>query len=306
MKSSNTSSPTKENESPQDVDQDVPEMQSVSHLEEMVLKRLKESDFKGDKKLTAVINGSIKNMEKAILAATNANQKLMKLSILAFKKCKTKMWRHYGRALPYEKRYWILKKIYPKCIRAENKLKLLKMKVWKIYKKASDIHANYKKLAYIQGKNCVNVCNNHYNENYHEQLQRLAEYYGRCKKKLGPLVKKEKQAKKIFVKEHRKHYIQSAKYKAMNRKCRKIAYLMNTRKCQSVTKLDTGCRGYGNCWKIALRNYNRNARGVMVQEKNMKVQWRALKRIQCYLQVVDDKPKKVKGKVVRPPRSLTG
>merc|ERR1719361_2143254 len=30
----------------------------------------------------------------------------------------------------------------------------------------------------------------------------------------------------------------------------------------------------------------------------MKVQWRALKRIQCYLQVVDDKPKKVKGKVV--------
>merc|ERR1740123_280781 len=38
--------------------------------------------------------------------------------------------------------------------------------------------------------------------------------------------------------------------------------------------------------------------GVMVQEKNMKVQWRALKRIQCYLQVVDDKPKKVKGKIV--------
>merc|ERR1719510_1828856 len=119
-------------------------MSAVSNLEEMVLQRLRENDFKGDKKLTAVINGSIKNMEKAILAATNANQKLMKLSILAFKKCKTTMWRHYGRALPYEKRYWILKKIYPKCIRAENKLKLLKMKVWKIYKKASDIHANYK------------------------------------------------------------------------------------------------------------------------------------------------------------------
>merc|ERR1712129_17164 len=38
--------------------------------------------------------------------------------------------------------------------------------------------------------------------------------------------------------------------------------------------------------------------GVMVQEKNMKVQWRALKRIQCFLQIIDDKPKKVKGKVV--------
>merc|ERR1711956_168768 len=50
--SSNTSSPTNENESPQDViDQDGPDMQSVSHLEEMVLKRLRESDFKGDKKI---------------------------------------------------------------------------------------------------------------------------------------------------------------------------------------------------------------------------------------------------------------
>jgi hypothetical protein len=306
-RSSNTSSPTNENESPQEVmvqdgldmhAKDGPDLSAVSHLEEMVLNRLKENDFKGDKKLTAVINGSIKNMMKAILATTNANQKLMKLSILAFKKCKTKMWRNYGRALPYEKRYWQLKTIYPKCIRAENKLKLQKLKVWKIYKKARDIHTNYRKLARIQGKKCVNTCSNHKNENYHEQLQRLVEYYGKCRKSLGPLMKKEKQAKKIYIKEYKRHYVGNAKYKAMNRKCRKIAYLMNTRKCQSVTKLDTGCRGYGTCWKIALRNYNRNMRGVMVHEKNMKVQWRALKRIQCYLQVVDDKPKKVKGKVV--------
>merc|ERR1712008_185956 len=129
-----------------------PDLSAVSHLEEMVLNRLKENDFKGDKKLSAVINGSIKNMEKAILAATNANQKLMKLSVLAFKKCETKMWRNYGRALPYEKRDWQMKTIYPKCIRAENKLKLLKLKVWKIYKKSKDIYTNYRKLAMIEGK----------------------------------------------------------------------------------------------------------------------------------------------------------
>jgi len=305
--SSNTSSPTNENESPQEVTvqdgldlhaKNGPDLSSVSQLEDMVLNRLKESDFKGDAKLTAVINGSIKNMMKAILAATNANQKLMKLSVLAFKKCKTKMWRNYGRALPYEKRYWQMKTIYPKCIRAENKLKLLKLKVWKVFKKAKDIYTNYKKLAGIQGKQCVNTCTNRRLENYHEQLTRLMRYYKRCRNKLGPLVKKEKKAKKVYTKEYRKHYVANAKYLAMKKKCMKIAYLMNTRKCQSVMKLDTGCRGYGNCWKIALRNYNRNKKGVMVQEKNMKVQWRALKRIQCYLQVVDDKPKKVKGKVV--------
>merc|ERR1712127_342966 len=211
---------------------DGPDLSAVSHLEDMVLNRLKENDFKGDKKLTAVINGSIKNMMKAILAATNANQKLMKLSILAFKKCKTKMWRNYGRALPYEKRYWQLKTIYPKCIRAERYWNLQRIKVWKVYKKARSMYINYRKLHKIAGRKCGNACSNHKNENYHEQLQRLVTYY---------------------------------------KKCKEIAYLMNVRKCQSVYRLDTGCKGYGNCWKIALRNYIRNKRGVMVQEKNMRV-----------------------------------
>merc|ERR1712008_638911 len=254
--SSNTSSLTSENESPQDEmgedgpameAKDGPDMSAVSNLEEMVLKRLRETDYKGDKKLSAVINGSIKNMEKAILAATNANQKLMKDSIKAFKKCKTKMWR-----------------IYPKCIKAERYCNLQRIKVWKIYKKARNMYINYRKLHKIAGNKCVNVCSNNKNENCHEQLQRLAAYYKKCKKNIGPLVKKVKQAKK----------------------CLKIAYLMNVRKCQSVYKLDTGCKGYGNCWRISMRNYIRNKRGVMVQEKNMKVQWRALKRIQCFLQII--------------------
>merc|ERR1712048_999839 len=109
----------------------------------------------------------IKNMEKAILAATNANQRLMKLSILAFKKCKTKMWKNYGRALPYEKRYWQLKTIYPKCIKAEYKLRLQSLKFWKVYKKNRNMYSNYRKLRKIQGNKCVNVCSNHKNENYH-------------------------------------------------------------------------------------------------------------------------------------------
>jgi len=305
--SSNTSSLANENESPQDEvgedgpamqAKDGPDMSAVSSLEEMVLKRLRDGDYKGDKKLSAVINGSIKNMEKAILAATNANQKLMKLSIKAFKKCKTKMWRNYGRALPYEKRYWQLKTIYPKCIKAERYWNLQRIKVWKIYKKARNMYINYKKLHKIAARKCVNVCSNHKNENYHEQLQRLVTYYKKCKKSIGPLVKKEKLAKKMYIRQYRRHNTHRAKYIAMKKKCMKIAYLMNVRKCQSVYKLDTGCKGYGNCWRISMRNYIRNKRGVMVQEKNMKVQWRALKRIQCFLQIIDDKPKKVKGKVV--------
>jgi len=149
----------------------------------------------------------------------------------------------------------------------------------------------------VKGKSCTNRCTNLKNENYHEQLQRLVKFYKDCKKKLGPLGEQMAKAKKTYVKNHKKHYITSAKYKAMLKKCKKIAFLMNTRKCQSVTKLQTGCKGYGQCWKIALNNYQKNADMIRVQEKNMKIQWRALKRIQCYLKVIDDTPQKdAKGK----------
>merc|ERR1712008_219609 len=64
--SSNTSLLTSENDSPRDEivedgpamqAKDGPDMSAVSNLEEMVLKRLREGDYKGDKKLSAVING---------------------------------------------------------------------------------------------------------------------------------------------------------------------------------------------------------------------------------------------------------
>jgi len=273
-----------------------PDSKSVAHLEEMVLNRIQDGSMKGNFKLAAVVNASIKNMYTAILSATKSNQKVIKLAIAAFKRCKTKMWKNYGAAIPLEKKHWILKHIYPKCIRAEHKLRLLNSKVWKTYKMSRDMYKNFKRLMKIHGRSCGNRCTNLRNENYHQQLQRLVWFYNRCKKKLGPLQKKIKSAKKMFHKEHKKYYVTSAKYKAMLKKCKTIAYLMNNKKCASATKLATGCKGYGQCWKISLRNYRRNARLVRASERDMKVQWRALKRIQCFLQVIDDKPVKVKGK----------
>lgn len=273
-----------------------PDSKSVAHLEEMVLNRIQDGSMKGNFKLAAVVNASIKNMYTAILSATKSNQKVIKLAIAGFKRCKTKMWKNYGAAIPLEKKHWILKHIYPKCIRAEHKLRLLNSKVWKTYKMSRDMYKNFKRLMKIHGRSCGNRCTNLRNENYHQQLQRLVWFYNRCKKKLGPLQKKIKSAKKMFHKEHKKYFITRAKYKAMLKKCKTIAYLMNNKKCASATKLATGCKGYGQCWKISLRNYRRNARLVRASERDMKVQWRALKRIQCFLQVIDDKPVKVKGK----------
>jgi len=274
-------------------------MESVSHLEEILVRRIRDGNMKGDTKLAAVINASIKNMYTSILSATASNQKLIKKSIEAFKKCKSKMFINYAKALPFEKKFQILELVYPKCIHAENKLKLAHELVMNKYHLAKDVYDTNRQLMVVKGRECVNVCTNHRNENYHEQLRRLARYYTKCENKLGPLKRDMDLSKKVYVKEDKKHWVSEAKYKAMKKKCFKIAFLMNKEKCQSVTKLETGCKGYAQCWKIALRNYNSNVAMVQVDERDMKVQWRALKRIQCYLKVVDDKPvKDKKGKVL--------
>jgi hypothetical protein len=271
----------------------------VTSLENLVLNRVKDGTLKGDVKLVATVNASIKKMFTSILSATGSNQKLMRDSIKAFNKCKTRMWGNYKRAMPLEKKHWMIARVYPKCIRAENALKLESDRVKATYKRALNFFKNNKRLMKAKGSSCGNVCAIHKFENYHEQLQRLYDFYGKCKKRLLPISKRLESAKKLVKKESVKSAITKAKYWAMRRKCMTMAYMQNIRKCQSVARLQISCRGYGSCWNAARRNYYRNKKGVMREESNMKIEWRGLKRIQCYLQVIDDKPKKdAKGKTM--------
>jgi len=280
--------------------QSAPDVASVTSLENLVLNRVKDGTLKGDVKLVASVNASIKKMYTSILAATGSNQKLMRDSVNAFKKCKTSMWSNFRRAIPLEKKHWMIARVYPKCIIAENALRLEMGRVGVTYRRALSIYRNNKRLLKAMGKSCGNTCTNHKRtENYHEQLQRLYDFYGKCKKKLAPINRRLVSAKKLFKKENAKTVVTKAKYYAMRKKCMMMAYRQNVRKCQSVARLQIGCRGYGSCWSTAYKNYYRNKRGVMKEEANMKIEWRGLKRIQCYLQVIDDKPvKDKKGKTI--------
>jgi len=197
---SNTTSLSNEPEIPEGGTQ----MESVSQLEEMVLSKIRNGKLEGDVKLAGIINKSIKNMYTSIISATASNQKLIVKSILAFKKCKVDMWSNYGKALPFEKKHWILKNIYPKCIRAEEKLALDNQGVEAVYKTAKNLYDNTKKLLAIKGKTCTNRCTNMHNENYHEQLERLVLFYKECKKKLEPMGAQLAKAKKSYEKEHKK------------------------------------------------------------------------------------------------------
>jgi len=275
-------------EQPQIQGTGVPGMDTISKLEELVMARVRDG-VGGNDNLTATINASIKQMRTAILAATSANQKTIILDIKAFKLCKTKMWKSYDKAVPVEGAFWVLGEIYPKCTSAEKKLNVLKIRNYKVWKTSKSTLTTKEKIFKAIGRNCVNVCNKNHNENYEEQLGRLAKYYTGCRKQLGPKYKDVVAAKKKFKSADKAKTLSNAKYIAMKKKCELIAYRMNQKKCSAVGILKGSCSFYEECWKRSKRRYDKDKRGIMTEEADMKVQWRALTRIQCFLSVLNTK-----------------
>jgi len=281
--------PGQDTEQQENLDVGLPDMNNIARLEEIVMARVREGKLFGDDKLSSTINASVKSMYAGIVATTAANQKTIIDDIKAFEKCKTTMWRNYDKAIPIERDHWIMGLIYPKCINAENTLKLLKQKHDGAAKTLNGDVIIMKKLAKAEEDRCGNICSNGKFENYHEQIEKLFGYYKTCKEKIGPRVKNVKDTQKKAVAAASQKKLSDAKYLAMKNKCLKIAYIMNQHKCKAVEQLDTSCSSYEECWKRAKNTYDRDAALIRVQEKNMKIQWRALHRIQCFLLVLNTK-----------------
>jgi len=277
-----------------DKDMGVPDMKSISRLEEIVMARVREG-LGGDNKLTATINASVKQMFSAIMVTTKANQAKINLDIKAFLACKTGMWKNYFKAIPMEKDFDILGKIYPKCSIAVSKLQVKSLASDKIYKtQSSNLNTKKQLLKYEEDK-CTNTCANQHLENYQEQLDKLEKYYQTCKDDIKPkiddVIKEMNRYKNISLTKN----FDNAKYLAMKQKCDLIAYRMNKKKCEATGTLTSSCSVYSKCWKTAKKVYESDKTRITPEEANMKLQWRALTRLQCYLLVLNtanDKDKK--------------
>merc|ERR1712062_757549 len=125
--------------------------------------------------------------------------------------------------------------------------------------------------------------------------QKTFEVLQNMREKIEPKHNDIKNATKKFEKIVKKKGDDDGRYKAMKNKCDLIAYRMNKKKCLAVDKLTGACSFYEECWKKAKKIYEDDKARIMVEEANMKIQWRALTRIQCYLLVLNtqnDKDKK--------------
>jgi hypothetical protein len=177
-----------------------PDMKSISKLEELVMSRVMDDKVEGNDKMAKTLNSTVKTFQTSIIASTAANQKTIILNVLAFKKCKTSMWNQYKKAIPRERDFWIMGHLYPKCIRAEDKLKIFKRKDDTETKTYTSNLKTLKKLAKIEENKCGNVCRNKKFESYHEQLESLSIYYTRCKKKIGPKIMDVKKGSDVLKK----------------------------------------------------------------------------------------------------------
>jgi len=265
-----------------------PEMAGISRLEELVMARVRDG-LLGDNNMTATINASIKTYQTGIIATTASNQAKIIADIKAFAKCKTTMWKKYDGVIPVEKDFWILGNIYPKCWRAETNLATAK-KVADTKEKTlkNDVKVS-KKLLKAEERKCTNVCNNNKEENYNEQLDRLADYYTKCKKAIKPKLDAMEKVTKQYKTAVKQKKLGDARYEAMKKKCKLIAYRMNNKKCDARKKFAGSCSFYEECWKRSKMVYDKDVKRIKVQEKEMKIEWRALHRIQCYLLVLNIK-----------------
>merc|ERR1719276_415050 len=97
---------------------------------------------------------------------------------------KTTMWKKYDDVIPVEKDFWIVGNI--KCWRAETNLATAKKAADKKEKTLKNDVKVSEKLLKTKESKCTNVCNNNKEENYNEQLDRLADYYTHCKTLIKP------------------------------------------------------------------------------------------------------------------------
>jgi len=261
---------------------------TVSKLEEIVMARVR-GGLGGDSKFTRTINASIKKMFEGMIATTASNQRVLADDIKGFRKCKNKMWASYDKTVPIEGSFWKLGKIYPTCLAKEEYLWTKKASAIKMEKILRRQLATTKRLLKVAGDRCTNVCRQLRQENYQEQLDRLKDYYGDCKKRIDPLWKNNEKLRKKHLAAAYDAEHGNAKYTIMVDKCKLIAFDMNTKKCQAVHKFRTACAGYGTCWRETLKVYNKDRRWIGRQQNEMETEWRALHRIQCFLLVLDAK-----------------
>mmetsp|Transcript_40302 Transcript_40302/g.79607 ORF Transcript_40302/g.79607 Transcript_40302/m.79607 type:complete len:432 (+) Transcript_40302:71-1366(+) len=127
------------------------------------------------------------------------------------------------------------------------------------------------------------ICKGMSGESYEEWLQRMADEFQKriklykAKKKSVSMLKKGMKSKASMCK------TKLASYKTKVRTCNGIGEAMDGAKCREALSLQRACDRNKVCYDMAVKAYKTIEPTARLTEKDMKVDWKSLSRIQCYL-----------------------
>lgn len=275
-----------------------PTLSYVSKLEELVLSRVREarilSSSAEDARFAEDIMKMITNMQSSILAGRSYNQDLVERSLANFANCTTQMWASYSLAIKDEEQFAMLSNVNKECQREEKDIDLSVDGYEANWQAANAaLEAVKRRIEELQQTQEPTACTSVPQENYEEKLRRLSRWFGESYATMAALDDDKKQ--KLFFLDANKTIWDEriAMLRAMTVKCLNISAEMDAAKCRAIDILDKACTARDNCWWEAETNYKSVVMEVKVQEKDMKVEWGSLGRMQCYLRVLESSAQNV-------------
>jgi hypothetical protein len=233
------------------------------------------------KKVAAMTKG----LKDGIKKAKKREQGLLDLTLKAFNRCVKVMSRV---SLAISQGQSRIKALYMDSRKCSSSIKASYIKVVrcpKILKSHKDGVKKEKQLMKVLSKKkfTPKTCKLQRGEGHLLWLQRMVKLIQKRKKILSKSGKNYDKDGVKFLKELNR----CKKLMVVYNKRRKICVAKQTklklRQCKLVGAIDRGCTSYKGCYEEAVKTFVATVKKAKVLEKTIKLEWRALSRIQCYL-----------------------
>merc|ERR1719433_2403509 len=268
--------------------------QPTAMLEVMVLDELKSNDTDAEqgphnrKKSDAFVKkvaAMTKGLKDGIKKAKKREQSLLDLSLKAFNRCVKLMSRVSLAISQGQSRIKALYMDSKKCSQGIRASYIKVMRCPKILKSKKDGVKKEKQLVKVlqRKKFTPKTCKLQRGEGHLLWLSRMVKLVQKRKKILSKSGKNFDKDGVKFLKELARCKKLMKAYNMRRKICVAKQTKLKLRQCKLVGAIDTGCTSYKGCYEQAVKTFVSTVKKAKVLEKTIKLEWRALSRIQCYL-----------------------
>eukprot|EP00419_Tripos_fusus_P023365 CAMPEP_0172715516 /NCGR_PEP_ID=MMETSP1074-20121228/67590_1 /TAXON_ID=2916 /ORGANISM="Ceratium fusus, Strain PA161109" /LENGTH=346 /DNA_ID=CAMNT_0013540101 /DNA_START=82 /DNA_END=1122 /DNA_ORIENTATION=- len=263
--------------------------QPTAMLEVMVLDQLRSNESehgpKKNDKFVKKVGEMVKSLKNGIKRAKNREQNLVYKSWDHFKSCTRIM---SGLSLTVSRGQSKIMSLFRVARKCSKRIKPLYARVLRCPKVVAAKKDGMKKESLLvktmsKHKFVPKTCKKEAGEGHLLWLQRMVNLVSKRKLKLDKsgydadrhgvkLMKERRACKKMIV-----------KYNKRRKVCVKKQKKLQSQQCKVVSSIAAGCSSYTTCYNEAVKSYLATMKKAKVLEKHIKLEWRALERIACYL-----------------------